>query len=219
MNKTIAVLVLLLSLVLSACGTAAPAPAGTEAAQSAPQTEEVAQPTEIPTQAPTDTPEPSPIPPTATTEPTEEPTATATFSPDPNLPSLGDALWSPEFSISAAENIQQIAEQLMLSRFLFAFHDEGPFTIFAPANGFETSGDGFKEAMEAHIVPGLYRQEDLLAMDGESLVTAVEGKSIAITVKDGVVYLNDLAVILKADLLARNGVIHVIDKFLAPPGE
>lgn len=56
-------------------------------------------------------------------------------------------------------------------------------------------------------------------MDGQSLTSSVEGKNIAITVKDGVVYLNGSAVILKADILARNGVIHVIDQFLMPPGE
>jgi len=47
----------------------------------------------------------------------------------------------------------------------------------------------------------------------------VEGKNINITVKEGVVYLNDIAMILKADILARNGVIYVIDKFLLPPAE
>lgn len=219
MNKTIVVLVVLLSLVLSACSTTAPAPAATEVAQAPlPTQQETAQPTTAPTQAPTETPAPTPVPPTPTIEPTEAPTATAAYIPDANLPSLGDTLWSPG-SISAAENIQQIAEQLLLSRFLFAFHDEGPFTVFAPTNGFVTTGEGFKEAMEAHVVPGLYRQVDLLAMDGQSLTTSVEGKTIAVTVKDGVVYLNGSAVIIKADILARNGVIHVIDQFLLPPGE
>ncbi|MDX9954753.1 MAG: fasciclin domain-containing protein, partial [Anaerolineae bacterium] len=172
------------------------------------------QPAAVLTQAPTETPAPTPIPPTPTAEPSEAPAATVANTPDPDLPSIGDALWSPN-SISAAENIQQFAEQLMLSRFLFAFHDDGPFTIFAPTNGFAT-GEGFKEVMEAHVVPGSYRQADLLAMDGQSLITSVEGRSIAVTVKDEVVYLNDLAVITKTDILARNGVIHVIDQLLLP---
>jgi hypothetical protein len=217
MKKIIVVLVLF-SLVLSACSPTAPAPATTEAAQAPlPTQEEAAQPKAAPTQAPTETSAPTPLPPTPTTEPTEEPTATAAYTPDANLPSLGDLLFSPN-AISGAENIGQFAGELAQTRFLILFQDDGPFTVFTPLNGFAT-GEGFKEAVEAHVVPGLYRQADLLAMDGQSLTTSVEGKTIAITVKDGVVYLNGLAVILKADILARNGVIHVIDQFLLPPGE
>jgi len=219
MNKVLIFLVLVMSLILSACGEATPAPVVEVATQAAlPTQEEEVQPTEAPTQAPTNTPAPTAIPPTPTTEPTEEPTATTAYIPDANLPSLGDLLFSPD-AISEAENIGQFAGTLVLTKFMILFQDDGPFTVFAPLNGFATTGEGFKEAAEAHVVPGLYRQVDLLAMDGQSLITSVEGKSIAVTVKDGVVYLNDLAVITKADILARNGVIHVIDQFLLPPAE
>jgi uncharacterized surface protein with fasciclin (FAS1) repeats len=74
-------------------------------------------------------------------------------------------------------------------------------------------------ALEYHIVPGMYLEADLVALDGQSIATLVEGKNINISVEDGIVYLNDVAMVIKADILARNGVIHVIDKFLLPPAE
>ena len=46
---------------------------------------------------------------------------------------------------------------------------------------------------------------------------SVEGAPIAITVKDGKVYLNGSAQVVTPDIAASNGVIHVIDQVLLPP--
>jgi len=47
--------------------------------------------------------------------------------------------------------------------------------------------------------------------------TALEGKQIKITVKDGKVYLNDTVQVIITDIETSNGVIHVIDAVLLPP--
>ena len=47
--------------------------------------------------------------------------------------------------------------------------------------------------------------------------TSVEGAPIAITVKDGKVYLNGNAQVVATDIPASNGVIHVIDHVILPP--
>ena len=52
---------------------------------------------------------------------------------------------------------------------------------------------------------------------GLTSATSVEGSPIAIAVKDGTVYLNDGAKVVTPDVMASNGVIHVIDKVILPP--
>jgi uncharacterized surface protein with fasciclin (FAS1) repeats len=50
--------------------------------------------------------------------------------------------------------------------------------------------------------------------DGQMLKTA-EGESLKVSIKDGVVKING-ATVVKADVSASNGVVHVIDGVLVP---
>ena len=68
-------------------------------------------------------------------------------------------------------------------------------------------------AMNYHIVPGTYMAADLA--DGISLPT-VQGQSLSVSVGAGVM-IND-ANVIQTDITADNGVIHVIDKTMAPSG-
>jgi uncharacterized surface protein with fasciclin (FAS1) repeats len=52
---------------------------------------------------------------------------------------------------------------------------------------------------------------------GLTSADSVEGSPIDISVKDGMVYLNDSAKVVTPDVMASNGVIHVIDQVLLPP--
>lgn len=114
---------------------------------------------------------------------------------------------------------------------------EGPFTVFAPTD------DAFADALAAlgltaeellaredladiltyHVVPARVMAEDVVAAvengGGEFTVQTVNGADIAVTVVDGVVTLNGVASVTAADLLAGNGVVHVIDAVLLPPAE
>jgi len=222
MNKVITLLFVFLILVLTACGPSAPTSEAVEAEQAPSQMPEMVEPTQAPALVPTNTAEPTAIPPTPTEEPVIEPAATVSSAAlQEGLPSIGELLWSVDINISTAENIGQFAGGL-LSRAFFTLMEDGPFTVFAPAEVLPQgtfTPDQFSDAAMTHIVPGMYLEADLIALDGQSISTVVEGKNINITVKEGVVYLNDIAMILKADILARNGVIHVIDKFLLPPAE
>ena len=51
-----------------------------------------------------------------------------------------------------------------------------------------------------------------------SEATTVEGSKVKISVKDGNVMIND-AKVIKADVKASNGVIHVIDTVILPPAK
>jgi uncharacterized surface protein with fasciclin (FAS1) repeats len=104
----------------------------------------------------------------------------------------------------------------------------GPFTVFAPTDDAfaklppATLADLLKPENKAklvsiltyHVVPGR-----VTAAEVEKLTSAktVEGQSLAIKVSGGSVMVGN-ATVTKADILCSNGVIHVIDTVLLPPG-
>lgn len=114
---------------------------------------------------------------------------------------------------------------------------EGPFTVFAPTNAaFEDAlaalnitaeellaRDDLADILTYHVVPGEVLAADVLQAvedgGGEFMVTTVNGAQISVTVVDGVVTLNGVASVTATDLMAGNGVIHVIDAVLLPPTE
>lgn len=108
-----------------------------------------------------------------------------------------------------------------------ALSGEGPFTVFAPTDeAFGKLPDGTIEALLAdipaltdillyHVVSGKVLAEDVVMLEeAETLL----GENVTIRVEDGNVYINDSMVII-TDILADNGVIHVIDTVLLPPAE
>ena len=100
---------------------------------------------------------------------------------------------------------------------------KGPFTVFAPSDdAFAKLPDGtvdgllqdipkLKKILTYHVVSG-----KVMAADAAKLKSAktVEGSEIKIDARSGV-KIND-ATVLKADVTADNGVIHVIDAVLMP---
>jgi len=102
----------------------------------------------------------------------------------------------------------------------------GPFTVFAPTNeAFAALPPGVLDALllpenkdlliqilTYHAVPGTVMAADVMAGD----VATVEGQNITIAT-DGGVTVNGAAVV-QTDIVASNGVIHVIDAVLLPPG-
>ena len=103
---------------------------------------------------------------------------------------------------------------------------KGPFTVFAPTDeafaalpagtldGLLKDPEALKKILLYHVVSGEVTADKVVGMTSAD---TVEGSPIAISVKDGKVYLNDTAQVVKTDIMASNGVIHVIDKVLLPP--
>jgi uncharacterized surface protein with fasciclin (FAS1) repeats len=102
----------------------------------------------------------------------------------------------------------------------------GPYTVFAPTDAafsdIQSTVDtllepdnktDLQQVLTYHVVPGTYTAADL--KDGQKLKT-VEGQDLTVSVKDGVVKVND-ATVEAADVNASNGVVHVINKVLVPP--
>lgn len=103
---------------------------------------------------------------------------------------------------------------------------EGPFTVFAPTDkAFANlpkgtlddllkpeNKDKLASILTYHVVPGKVTSNKVVEMKS---VKTVNGKDVSISVADGNVMIND-ATVVKVDLEASNGVIHVIDKVILP---
>lgn len=104
---------------------------------------------------------------------------------------------------------------------------DGPFTVFAPTNdAFDNLEDGvletlldnpdlLAEVLQYHVVSGKVMSTDL--SDGD-VATLLSGKSINVSIMDGVVTLNNNAMVTNTDIEASNGVVHLIDEVLLPEG-
>ncbi len=99
----------------------------------------------------------------------------------------------------------------------------GPFTVFAPTdeafakipqdqlNALLADKEALVKVLTYHVVPGRVTADQVA---GISSAKTVQGQSISVDTSDGVRV--DNARVIQADILASNGVIHVIDSVLLP---
>ncbi len=104
--------------------------------------------------------------------------------------------------------------------------EKGPYTVFAPTDeAFAALPKGTVEnllkpenkeklgkLLAYHVLSGEVMAKDAKTMQAKS----ANGANLSVKVADGKVMVND-AHVVKADVKASNGVIHVIDKVLMPP--
>ena len=102
----------------------------------------------------------------------------------------------------------------------------GPYTLFAPTdNAFAALPPGtvetllndittLQDILLYHLVSGKLMAADIIKLTS---ATTVSGKSLTIAVTDNAIMVNN-AKIIEADIECSNGVIHVIDTVLMPPG-
>ncbi len=104
----------------------------------------------------------------------------------------------------------------------------GPFTVFAPTNAafaklpkatldaLLADKKALTDVLTYHVVAGKVLAADVVRLDGKAAKT-VNGAEVKIAVKDGKVLLNGSVGVTATDVLASNGVVHVIDTVLLPP--
>jgi len=111
-----------------------------------------------------------------------------------------------------------------------ALNGEGPFTVFAPTDEafgalLEELGVTAEELLANpdlgnillyHVVSGEFLAADVIGIAPADVPTLYEENTIAIAVVDGSVVINDVATVISPDVMASNGVIHVIDAVLVP---
>jgi uncharacterized surface protein with fasciclin (FAS1) repeats len=126
----------------------------------------------------------------------------------------------------AAGDFNTLATALRAAGLVDTLKSNGPFTVFAPTDeAFGKLPAGTvesllkpenKEKLKAillyHVVSGDVTAAQVMKL---SSAKTLNGQDLKLTVNDGTVMVND-AKVVKADVLASNGVIHVIDTVLLP---
>jgi uncharacterized surface protein with fasciclin (FAS1) repeats len=126
----------------------------------------------------------------------------------------------------AAGNFQTLAAALTAAGLVETLKSEGPFTVFAPTDdAFAKLPEGTVESLlkpenrdqltailTYHVVPGAVSAAQVGAM---SEATTVNGQTVAISVEGSRVSIDEASV-TAADIMASNGVIHVIDTVILP---
>ena len=129
----------------------------------------------------------------------------------------------------AAGSFTTLAKALAAADLVATLKGPGPFTVFAPTDEAfaklppATLNNLLKPENKAmlrrvltyHVVPGTVMAGDVVKV---SSAKAVSGDTLPITV-DGSTVTVDKARVVKADIPASNGVIHVIDTVLLTPVE
>ncbi len=125
-----------------------------------------------------------------------------------------------------AGQFNTLAAALQAAGLVDTLKGSGPFTVFAPTDAaFEALPAGtvdtllkpenkeqLVKVLTYHVVPGKVTAAQVTSL---SEATTVEGQNVAISAAGDVVRIND-ATVVAADVMASNGVIHVIDKVLLP---
>ncbi|MGA7953578.1 MAG: fasciclin domain-containing protein [Gloeobacterales cyanobacterium] len=125
-----------------------------------------------------------------------------------------------------AGSFKTLVTALKAADLVVVLEGKGPFTVFAPTDeAFAKLPKGTLEdllkpenkaklakILKYHVVSG----EVLAKNIKPGKVKTVEGADLTLKIEDKKVEVND-AYVTKADVVADNGVIHVIDKVLMPP--
>lgn len=126
---------------------------------------------------------------------------------------------------SGNEDFSTLVAAVAAAGLVEVLQGEGPFTVFAPTNDafaalpaglvdkllLEENKDVLVKILTYHVVSGAVLAADVTA--GE--VPSVEGQNITVTTEGGVMVNN--ANVIATDIIASNGVIHVIDAVILPP--
>jgi uncharacterized surface protein with fasciclin (FAS1) repeats len=122
----------------------------------------------------------------------------------------------------SAGDFKTLASALQAAGLVETLKGKGPFTVFAPTDAaFAKIPKAQLDALLAdkakltavltyHVVPGLVMSKDVKA----GMVKTVQGSSLTVTTMGGVKVNN--ANVTAVDIIADNGVIHVIDTVVLP---
>ncbi|MEM6262968.1 MAG: fasciclin domain-containing protein [Bacteroidota bacterium] len=127
---------------------------------------------------------------------------------------------------AGAQNLSILVAAVKAAGLVSTLQGKGPFTVFAPTDqAFAALPEGtledllkpenkkkLQKILTYHVVAGRIEANDL--QNGQ--VKSVEGSNIKVQLTDGAVRIND-ALVRNADIRAKNGVVHVIDRVILPP--
>ncbi len=123
----------------------------------------------------------------------------------------------------AAGSFNTLAKALTEAGLVQTLKGDGPFTVFAPTDeAFAKLPPGtldallkdkakLQEVLTYHVVPGKVMASDVMKL---TAAKTVQGQNLRISTKGGVKV--NQAKVVKTDVMASNGVIHVIDAVVLP---
>lgn len=206
-------------------------PTSAQTSEPKPAAQAPGSPTETPGTAPDSTSPAAPLTPTTPAAPSRPGTPAVTpqrpTQTSPASPSGPSAATGTVVDIAAANtSFRTLSRALQEAGLTETLSGQGPFTIFAPTDeAFAALPPGALEALlqpenretlvqilTYHVVPGRVASSNLQP----GAVTTVAGAPVTVQITDGKVRVND-ANVVRADIPASNGVIHVIDRVILPP--
>ncbi len=159
-----------------------------------------------------------------------------------NLPMVGGAAMYPTKDIfdnaMNSKDHTTLVAAVKAAGLVDTLKSDGPFTVFAPTNeAFDKlpagtvdtllkpeNRDQLKKVLTYHVIPGRITSKQLVAMiqkdGGQAQLKTVEGGTIIAMLDGDNVVLKDekggTATVTLADVMQKNGVIHVINSVLLP---
>jgi uncharacterized surface protein with fasciclin (FAS1) repeats len=163
--------------------------------------------------------------------------AASSAAPSPSAPATSSAAPSAmakdivDTAVGAGD-FKTLAAALTAAGLVDTLKGPGPFTVFAPTDeAFAKLPAGTVDKLLAdpkgkltqiltyHVIKGKVLAADVVTMDGKT-VTTVQGAVLTVKVSGGKVSLVDATGatvgVVKTDIMASNGVIHVLDGVLLP---
>jgi transforming growth factor-beta-induced protein len=130
------------------------------------------------------------------------------------------------YNVARLAGLKTLTTAVKAADLKYTLKRSGPFTVFAPTeDAFAALPEGTIPALLQdpetlanillyHVTPGKVTASTVVTLNGE-MVEMANGGNVVITVDENGVMVND-ANVIAVDIMARNGVIHVIDGVLLP---
>ena len=128
----------------------------------------------------------------------------------------------------ATSDLSTLVSALAAGRLVTALEGKGPFTVFAPTNEafaklppatlqkLLKNTPALDKILEYHVVSGNYPASSIVARPDHALKT-LEGQDLHFAVSGSSVTINGQSRVIDANIMASNGVVHIIDTVLIPP--
>ncbi|MBT8189307.1 MAG: fasciclin domain-containing protein [Saprospiraceae bacterium] len=139
---------------------------------------------------------------------------------------------------SSSDDFSTLVVAVKTANLVKTLQGEGPFTVFAPLNSaFAKLPEGTVEALlkpenkdkltsilTYHVIAGEFNATDVVnainASNGKFTIKTVNGANLTASLNNGSVILTDAngnsSAVIKTDIDASNGVVHVIDTVVLP---
>ena len=129
---------------------------------------------------------------------------------------------------AAAPDLSILVEAVEAAGLAETLSGDGPFTVLAPTNeAFEAAlaalgltkeqllaNENLADILKYHVLAGAVASSDIAS---EPSRTTVQGEQVEIASDGSVVTVNGSATVATPDVMASNGIVHVIDAVLLPP--